>query len=258
MFGIGTRLSDRYELTAELGHGGMGVVYRARDPVLAREVAVKMIPPARLSEETEQRFERAAQVVARMDHPSIVPIHDYGRHQGTLFFVMPLLRGDVLQTLVRERRLSLGEAVEIAVQTAEALAYSHSRGIVHRDVKPANLSPEQITGAALDGRCDLYSLGTVLYECLAGEPPFVGAVHAMIYRILHEAPRPPRDLGPEVDEELDSIVLKCLEKEPSERFQSGLELAAALTRYRRGLTESELSRPLLTSAPRARNPRGGL
>ncbi len=294
MFGIGTRLSDRYELTAELGHGGMGVVYRARDPVLAREVAVKMIPPARLSEETEQRFERAAQVVARMDHPSIVPIHDYGRHQGTLFFVMPLLRGDVLQTLVRERRLSLGEAVEIAVQTAEALAYSHSRGIVHRDVKPANLmvsrqasgvrvrvmdfglargeaerrltgtgelvgtpanlSPEQITGAALDGRCDLYSLGTVLYECLAGEPPFVGAVHAMIYRILHEAPRPPRDLGPEVDEELDSIVLKCLEKEPSERFQSGLELAAALTRYRRGLTESELSRPLLTSAPAAASP----
>ena len=136
---LGTRLSDRYELKAELGRGGMGYVYRAYDPVLKRDVAVKLIPPLRLARETENRFHREAQVVAQMDHPSIVPIHDYGRHDGALFFVMPLVEGRTLRWSIDQGRLPLGDVVQIGAQIAEALDYSQSRGIVHRDIKPENV-----------------------------------------------------------------------------------------------------------------------
>src|SRR5215472_7855222 len=123
----------------ELGRGGMGVVHRARDPLLNRDVAVKLISSSDLTPELEGRFQREAQLVAQMDHPAIVPIHDLGRDQGSLFFVMPLVSGTNLQRLIRDQSLRLGEVIDIGIQVAEALEYSHSRGVVHRDIKPANI-----------------------------------------------------------------------------------------------------------------------
>jgi len=131
---IGTRLANRYEITSELGRGGMGVVYRARDPLLNRDVAVKLVSSTDLTAELEERFQREAQVVAQMDHPAIVSIHDLGRHEGSLFFVMPLVSGTNLLRLLRDQSLRLGEVVDIGIQVADALDYSHARGVVHRDV----------------------------------------------------------------------------------------------------------------------------
>ncbi len=287
---IGTRLLERYELIDELGRGGMGMVYRAWDGVLQRQVAVKMIPPETFDHETEERFQREARVVAQMDHPAIVSIHDFGRHQGSLFFVMPWVQGECLQALIRAGNLVLDETLEIAIQAAEALDYSHSREVIHRDVKPANImvtresrgvrvrvmdfglaremteirlsktwsltgtlayaSPEQISRTRLDGRSDLYSLATVLYECLAGEPPFTGGAHSILYRIAHEPPQALRSRGAEVDAELEEIVLRCLAKEPSARPPRGKDLAAELRRYRAKLGEGERSQPVVHGGSR--------
>lgn len=143
---IGKKLSNRYEITGELGRGGMGVVYRARDPLLDREVAVKLIPPTMLNPETEQRFQHEAKLVAQMDHPAIVSIYDFGYDEGSLFFVMPIVKGMTLTALLRENSLSLGDVLDIGIKVAEALDYSHvphgdgaARGVVHRDIKPDNI-----------------------------------------------------------------------------------------------------------------------
>lgn len=284
---IGKRLLDRYELTDEIGRGGMGVVYRAQDPVLHREVAVKMIPPAQLTAKSEERFRREAQLVAGMDHPGIVPIHDFGHHEGALFFVMPLVRGTLLSERIAARDLTLGEILEIGIQVAEALEYSHQRDVLHRDVKPNNLmvvgeggamrvrvmdfglahaaaetrltqtgglvgtlgclSPEQVASRRVDTRSDLYGLGTVLYECLAGELPFSGPSHAVLYRIVHEPPLSLRVAGIDVDDSLDRMVLGCLAKEPGLRPQTGRELADQLIEYRDRLRE-EVRRRLVGKA----------
>ena len=118
---IDTQLANRYEILGELGRGGMGVVYRARDPLLNREVAVKLISSTDLTTEIEERFQREAQVVAQMDHPAIVPIYDFGRNEGSLFFVMPVASGTNLLRLIRDQSLRLGEVVDIGIQVADAL-----------------------------------------------------------------------------------------------------------------------------------------
>ncbi len=282
---IGTSLRERYELTAELGRGGTGVVYLARDAVLGRDVAVKVISTRHCSEDHVERFQREARLAAQLDHPAIAPIYDFGRHGETLFLVMPVLAGQTLHSLLRDGALRLGEVLEIVVRVAEALDYSASRGVVHRDVKPENimvarhgegemrawvmdfglaleassrritktgqlpgtlsyLSPEHVLSLDLDGRSDLYSLGTILYESLAGEPPFTGSQGSVLYRIVHEPPSPP-----DWDEALDALVLRCLAKLPEERPQRGRELADALRRYRASGSGGAERRPL----PRARS-----
>jgi ABC-type transport system substrate-binding protein/serine/threonine protein kinase len=286
-----TRLANRYEVAAELGRGGMGVVYRARDPMLNREVAVKVLATVELTPDIEERFQREAQIVAQMDHPGIVPIYDVGRHDGSLFFVMPLVEGTNLRRLLYDGSLRLGEVLNIAVQVADALEYSHSRGVVHRDIKPENimvareeggvprirvmdfglahaatenrltktgtlvgtvnyLSPEQVTAHAFDGRSDIYSLGTVMYECLTGEPPFTGEVQSVLYRIVHEIPQPPRALGAEIREELQDIVLQCLEKDPARRPQKAGQVAEALRRHRSSLHSDEFAMSVIATASR--------
>ncbi|MEO1082973.1 MAG: serine/threonine-protein kinase [Acidobacteriota bacterium] len=265
---IGQRLDGRYELLSELGKGGMGVVYLARDTVLDREVAVKTLHPGYMSKESIERLRREAQVVAKMDHPAITPVFDLGTHQGALFLVMPVLSGKTLRTLLDEGGLSLGDALGVVVQVAEALDYSHARGVIHRDVKPENvmvtpergelrarvmdfglardpstrasltlsggvigtlayMSPEQVQAMPIDHRADLYSLGAVLYECLAGRPPFTGPMHRLIVEIAQDAARPVGE-HVAVDGELERLVARCLEKRPDRRPESGREISAVL------------------------------
>jgi ABC-type transport system substrate-binding protein len=284
---IGQSLSNRYEIISELGRGGMGVVYKAHDPLLNREVAVKLIPPAMLSTEAEQRFQREAQLVAQMDYPAVVPIFDFGKHEGSLFFVMPVVQGTNLRGFLREQTLTLGEVIDIGIQIAEALEYSHARGVIHRDIKPENvmvsreeggrvrvrimdfglaraaaesritktgtiagtlayLSPEQVASASgVDHRTDIYALGTVLYECLTGEPPFSGELQSILYRIVHEIPQPPRSMGAPINEDLESLILSCIAKEQSKRPQRAAEVAEALRRCQGRLHDSDLTKSVL-------------
>jgi ABC-type transport system substrate-binding protein/serine/threonine protein kinase len=283
---IGQRLSNRYDIKGELGRGGMGVVYRAVDPLLNREVAVKLIPPMLLSADTEQRFQREAQLVAQMDHPSIVPIFDFGKHEGSLFFVMPVVQGTNLRWFQRERSLTLGEVIDIGVQVAEALEYSHSRGVIHRDIKPENImvvreegarirvrimdfglargateskitksgtiagtlsymSPEQVAASGVDHRTDIYSLGTVMYECLVGEPPFSGELQSILYRIVHEIPQSPRSFGVDVNEDLEALILNCIAKDPAKRPQRASEVAEGLRRCQTRLHQSDLGKSVM-------------
>lgn len=283
---IGQKLSNRYDIKEELGRGGMGVVYKAHDPLLNREVAIKLIPPMLLSPETEQRFQREAQLVAQMDHPSVVPIFDFGKHEGSLFFVMPVVQGTNLRWFQRESSLTLGEVIDIGVQVAEALEYSHSRGVIHRDIKPENImitreegsrirvrimdfglargateskitksgtiagtlsymSPEQVVATNVDHRTDIYSLGTVLYECVAGEPPFSGELQSILYRIVHEIPQSPRSYGADINEDLESLIVSCIAKEPAKRPQRALEVASGLRRCQTRLHQSDLGKSVM-------------
>ncbi|HVT45160.1 MAG TPA: ABC transporter substrate-binding protein [Thermoanaerobaculia bacterium] len=284
---IGTRIANRYEIVAELGRGGMGVVYRARDPLLNRDVAVKILPQSLLTPATEERFQREAQLVAQMDHPAIVPIYDIGQHEGSFYFLMPVVRGTNLRQYQRERARSLGEILDIVIQVADGLDYSHARGIIHRDIKPENimvseeegalrarvmdfglakagsenrltktgtllgtvlyLSPEQVVARDIDARSDMYSLGTVLYEALAGDPPFTGETEGILYRIVHENPRSIRSLGADIPEELEDIVMKALAKEKVRRYQTGAEMSEALRRFQANLQESERNRSIVLS-----------
>jgi len=292
---IGERLSNRYEILGELGRGGMGIVYRARDPALDREVAVKVIAPGTLQDEAEERFRREAQVVAKMDHPGIAPIYDFGRHGDSLFLVMPVVPGASLRTMLQQRSLRVGDVLEIGIAVADALEYSHQGGVIHRDIKPENimvareesgalrvrvmdfglaristntrmtqtgvlvgtmayLSPEQVLAKPAGKQADIYALGSVLYECLVGSPPFVGEVQSILYRIVHEIPEAPRSRGVGVDEALEGVLLGCLRKEPSERPGSAGALAQALRLCRGRLAEADRLKSVVavagTSAPR--------
>ncbi|MEO1087597.1 MAG: serine/threonine-protein kinase, partial [Acidobacteriota bacterium] len=288
---IGAVLSGRYQVTGELGRGGMGVVYKSIDTLLRREVAIKMLSPTLVDATAERRIEAEARTVARLEHPAIVPIHDMGRHHDMLYLVMPLVAGETLKTLISRGELRLGDILEIGVQGAQALGYSHKKGVIHRDIKPGNLllsrlggqvrlrildfglarrfdeedltrstrvagtlaylSPEQVEsgGKSAEGPSDLYALGAVLYECLAGLPPFQGSLFSTLYRIVHEAPQRLSERGLTLDPELESIVLGCLAKDPADRPASGEELGRRLARYRDQLAESEWARR--TSQPTA-------
>ena len=282
---IGQNLSNRYSIKSELGRGGMGVVYRAGDPLLNRDVAIKLIPPTLLNPETEQRFQREAQLVAQMDHPAVVPIFDFGKHEGSLFFVMPVVEGTNLRWFHRDATLTLGEVIDIGIQVAEALEYSHSRGVSHRDIKPENvmvvredsrlrvrimdfglarraaesritktgtiagtlsyMSPEQVAGSNIDNRTDIYSLGAVLYECMTGEPPFAGELQSVLYRIVHEIPQSLRAMGADISEDLEQVILACIAKDPAKRPQRAAEVADSLRRSQTRLHQSDLGKSVV-------------
>src|SRR5262245_49352329 len=161
---IGQSLSNRYQIVSELGRGGMGVVYKAHDPLLNREVAVNVIQPAMLSTEGEKRLQREAQLVAQMDYPAVVPIYDFGKDEGSLFFVMPVVQGTNLRGFLREQTLTLGEVIDIGIQIAEALEYSHARGVIHRDIKPENVMVSREEGGRVRVRIMDFGLARAAAE----------------------------------------------------------------------------------------------
>jgi ABC-type oligopeptide transport system substrate-binding subunit len=248
---IGTTLGGRYRLEEELGHGGMGTVYRAHDTVLRRDVAVKLLSNARLGTEGHSRLLREAQIVARLDHPNIVTVHDVGQHQGKPFIVMQLVEGG---TLDDRRPANLHETVQIIKQVCVALEYAHQLGIIHRDLKPENvalspdgtaklmdfglarsvatritaegtlmgtvhyMAPEQALGKELDRRADLYALGVMFYELTTGQLPFSDdSPVAVISQHLHAPVVPPRARNPEISAELNRLIVQLMAKDPVDR-----------------------------------------
>ena len=262
-------LPQRYTVERPLGRGGMATVYLAHDRKLDRPVALKVLHPELATAIGVERFLREIGTAAGLNHPLILPLHDSGEAGHLLYYTMPYLEGETLRSrLTRERQLSIEDAVSVTGDVAEALAYAHSRGVVHRDIKPENIlfsagravvadfgiaravtvarleltgtgvaigtpaymSPEQAGGAAaIDGRSDLYSLGCVLYEMLAGRPPFEGpTVQAVIARLSIDPPPPIRTVRPSVPVALECAVLKALAKVPADRFATALQFADAV------------------------------
>ena len=250
---------SHYTITDKLGEGGMGVVYKARDTKLERDVALKFLPQhLTSSEEDRQRFIREAKAAAALNHPNICTIHSVEEYNGKQFISMEHIDGQTLQNKLDTHSLTLKTAVEYAVQIADALAKAHGRGIVHRDIKPSNImidedgrikvmdfglarmkgtegltqagttvgtlrymSPEQVRGEAVDHRSDLFSFGVVLYEILAGHRPFRGEHQAAtLYSIANEDPPPLKEVKPDIPQKLSDIVEKLLQKEPVRRYQS--------------------------------------
>ena len=283
-------VGTQYLVDAEIGRGGMAVVYRARDLRLNRRVAIKVLPPElAFNADVRERFLREAQTSAQLAHPGIVPIYTVGEAEGLVFFVMALVDGETLgERLLRERRLPLEQVRSILMDVADALAYAHAHGVVHRDIKPDNImlergtgrsvvtdfgiaraaagdsrltvtgvaigtpaymSPEQALGEReLDGRSDIYSLGIIGYQMLAGEPPFRASnTPAMLVKHVSEAPRPLELLRPDVPRDLAHAIARALAKRPEDRWPDATAFRDALSGTR--AVPPYLERPAAEAPP---------
>lgn len=267
--GTTVRYFGDYELLEEIARGGMGVVYKAKQVSLNRIVALKMILAGQFASAVEvQRFHTEAEAAANLDHPNIVPIYEVGEHEGRHYFSMKLIvQGPGVGGQESDQR----QAARRVATVARAVHYAHQRGIIHRDLKPANIlvdelgqphitdfglakrmegdanlsqsgaivgtpaymAPEQAAGKkGLTTAADIYSLGAVLYELLTGKPPFVGATPMdILLQVLDKEPTPPRQIKPGIDRDLETVVLKCLEKDPTRRYSSAEGFADDLERW---------------------------
>ncbi|MDH4272566.1 MAG: protein kinase, partial [Candidatus Aminicenantes bacterium] len=261
---IGSTFAERYQIIEELGKGGMGRVYRALDKKLNEEIAVKFIRPELAQDpQTVKRFRTELKAARQVIHKNVARMFDLNEEGGIPYITMEYVRGENLKSLIRKvGRLDAKQAVPIAKQVAEGLAEAHRTGVIHRDLKPHNImideegaaritdfglaslkkpddatltspgmgtpayvSPEQVEGAATDGRSDLYSLGIVLYEMFTGRTPFQGDTpYSVALKRLTKAPPDPRGIQPDIPEALVQIIMKCLEREREKRYQSAEEM----------------------------------
>ncbi len=285
----------RYQLVEKLGQGGMGVVYRAFDTLLQRVVAVKVISGAIESGgEQRERFFREARAAGQLSHRNIITIHDLGEHDGQPYLAMEYLEGEDLQRrLARPERMSLARKVEIAIEVCEGLEYAHARGVIHRDVKPANIfitssgtakildfglarlvtseltnsnmmmgtinymAPEQVRGERADQRSDIFSVGVVLYELLGGRKAFDGDSFATtLYRILQEEPESLLHIEPALPPDLVAIVERALAKPRDERYQQMSDMLRDLSVHRQQMSvhDTPAGRPAPGVTPRPSEP----
>ncbi|BDU74437.1 serine/threonine-protein kinase [Mesoterricola silvestris] len=263
------RRIGKFEIVERLGEGAMGEVFLARDTLLGREVAIKTIRAALTSPDAKDRFFREAQAAGRLNHPNLVTIHEFGEEDGTLFMVMEYVPGDDLGRLLASRELSHREMLELLAQVCDGLGFAHQRGVLHRDIKPTNIritrvsgrlaakvldfgiarlagsdltatgallgtfgymAPEYIQSGKPDARADLFAVGVILYETLAGFPPFGGESTAtVLHRIVNEEPAP---LDPDqltgISPAIQGVVARALAKDPAARYPSAEALAEAL------------------------------
>ncbi len=277
----------RYEIVRELGRGAMGVVYEASDPALGRTIALKTIHPGIAGKEDREAFETRffdeARVAARLQHPGIVVVHDVGRDPdgGTLYIALEHLKGRTLAELTDGGRgLAWREATRILAQVARALHHAHTHGVIHRDMKPANvmvlesgeakimdfgiakieaslhhltspgeflgtplyMSPEQANGGAISARTDVFALGAIGFTLLTGRPAFLGdTVARIVMRVVAEDPGPPSRINPSVPAELDGIVMRALAKDPPARYGDALRMAEDLEAVLEGRTPPHLA-----------------
>jgi eukaryotic-like serine/threonine-protein kinase len=256
----------RYRIMGELGRGAMGVVYKALDPVLDRTVALKTImlgDDALEREDFHSRFFQEAKAAGRLNHPALITIYDFGEEGSLAYMAMELLGGTELSKRMAQGALPLTEAISIAEQVAEGLAFAHDNGVIHRDIKPGNItllprgrvkimdfgiarmkssdlktqlgvrlgtpkymSPEQSSGGSIDHRTDIFSLGIVLYEMLTGARLFQGEnLTQVLHNVATFMPPPPSRLKPEVTSLLDLVVMRALAKKPADRYASAWEMA---------------------------------
>ena len=260
MIDIGTKLNQRFLLEKELGRGGMGAVYSARDEVLDRNVAIKVLKE-HSGEEVGKKLRLEAQIAARLLHENVVRIYDFGQADGMYFLIMEQVDGTSLSK--RWRRLELAERLRILAQVADALDYAHHQGVIHRDIKPGNvllntddvpklsdfglsmlvdqgdstslvrgtphyMSPEQIRAGRLDFRTDLYSLGVMVYESATGSVPFTGTSLSIMSQHVGAEPERPRARDKRISAELESLILALLAKRPEDRPSPGAAVALAL------------------------------